>query len=96
LREGDGKGADRGVDGLLHFYQSKDERRKIIVQIKGGGVKRGDVGTLPRDVNNQKAAGGILLTLEKPTKDVSVNGVTQFLMRPGFAAWPKISFASDG
>ena len=40
----------------------------MIVQVKGGGVKRGDVATLPGDVNNQKAAGGILLTLEKPTK----------------------------
>jgi hypothetical protein len=68
LKEGDGKGADRGVDGLLYFYESKDERRKIIVQVKSGGVKRGDVATLLGDVNNQKAAGGILLTLEKPTK----------------------------
>ena len=68
LKEGDGKGADRGVDGLLYFYDSKDERRRIIVQVKGGGVKRNDVATLLGDVNNQKAAGGILLTLEKPTK----------------------------
>jgi site-specific DNA-methyltransferase (adenine-specific) len=68
LKEGDGKGADRGVDGLLYFYDSKDERRKLIVQVKGGGVNRGDVATLLGDVNNQKAAGGILLTLEKPTK----------------------------
>jgi hypothetical protein len=56
------------VDGLLYFYESKDERRKIIVQVKGGGVKRNDVATLLGDVNNQKAAGGILLSLEKPTK----------------------------
>ena len=68
LREGDGKGADRGVDGLLYFYECKDERRKIIVQVKGGGVKRGDVATLLGDVNNQKAAGGVLHHLEKPTK----------------------------
>jgi len=31
-------------------------------------VKHGDVATLLGDVNNQKAAGGILLTLEEPTK----------------------------
>ena len=43
LKEGDGKGAGPGVDGLLNFYESKEERRKIIVQVKGGGVKRGDV-----------------------------------------------------
>jgi site-specific DNA-methyltransferase (adenine-specific) len=68
LREGDGKGADRGVDGLLYFYESKDDRAKIIVQVKGGGVKRNDIATLVGDVNNQKAAGGVLITLEKPSK----------------------------
>lgn len=68
LREGSGKGADRGVDGLLHFYDGRDARQKLIVQVKGGGVKRGDVATLLGDVANQKAAGGVLVTLESPTK----------------------------
>ena len=67
FREGNGKGADRGVDGLLYFYEGKNERAKIIVQVKGGGVQRNDVATLLGDVNNQKAAGGVLVTLEKPT-----------------------------
>jgi hypothetical protein len=95
--EGDGKGADRGVDGMLYFYdyidsrsrreealtsktdkslvtstptKSKEEaiRQKVLVQVKGGGVKRNDISTLLGDVNNQKFAGGILITLEKPTK----------------------------
>jgi site-specific DNA-methyltransferase (adenine-specific) len=66
--EGDGKGADRGVDGMLYFYESKDKRERILVQVKGGGVKRNDVSTLLGDVNNQKFVGGILITLEKPTK----------------------------
>jgi site-specific DNA-methyltransferase (adenine-specific) len=89
--EGDGKGADRGVDGMLYFYdlvgtdstpsqtssgkkKSGDAvervhtRQKILVQVKGGGVQRNDVSTLLGDVNNQKFVGGILITLEKPTK----------------------------
>jgi len=96
--EGDGKGADRGVDGMLFFYDYTDEsrrrreesltkkpdkslvtstptkakeeavRQKILVQVKGGGVQRNDVSTLLGDVNNQKFAAGILITLEKPTK----------------------------
>jgi site-specific DNA-methyltransferase (adenine-specific) len=88
LKEGDGKGADRGVDGLLYFYETerkdnpgrvKEEpllktepvhREKIIVQVKGGGVNRSDVATLLGDVENQKAAGGVLITLEKPTKQM--------------------------
>jgi hypothetical protein len=66
--EGDGKGADRGVDGMLYFYESKEKREKILVQVKGGGVQRNDVATLLGDVNNQKFVAGILLTLGKPTK----------------------------
>jgi site-specific DNA-methyltransferase (adenine-specific) len=65
---GEGKGADRGVDGMLYFYENKEKREKILVQVKGGGVKRNDVATLLGDVNNQKFVAGILLTLEKPTK----------------------------
>lgn len=71
-KEGDGKGADRGVDGLLYFAEAKAKRSKILVQVKGGGVGRKDVATLLGDVNNQKAAGGVLLTLEKPTKPMQM------------------------
>jgi site-specific DNA-methyltransferase (adenine-specific) len=66
--EGEGKGADRGVDGMLYFYETRDKRDKILVQVKGGGVQRNDVATLLADVNNQKFVAGILITLEKPTK----------------------------
>jgi len=69
---GDGKGADRGVDGMLYFYESEDKREKILVQVKGGGVQRNDVATLLGDVNNQKFAGGILLTLGKPSRPMRV------------------------
>ena len=64
---GDGKGADRGVDGMLYFYESADKFQKILVQVKGGGVERDVVPTLIGDVSNQKFAGGILVTLKKPT-----------------------------
>jgi Restriction endonuclease len=67
LRAGSGKGADCGVDGWLFFYEAKDTRRRILVQVKSGDVKRSDVATLLGDVNNQKAAGGILFTLDPPT-----------------------------
>jgi len=87
-KEGEGRGADRGVDGLVYYYETerthfpgrvKEEplprsepvyREKVIVQVKGGGVNRGDVATLLGDVNNQKGVGGVLITLEKPTKQM--------------------------
>jgi hypothetical protein len=70
--EGAGKGADRGVDGMLYFYESKEKREKILVQVKGGGVQRGDVAKLLGDVNNQKFVAGILITLEKPSKPMRI------------------------
>jgi adenine specific DNA methylase Mod len=66
------RGADRGVDGVLYFPEGKTEHAKILVQVKGGAVKRGDVATLIGDVNNQKAAAGVLITLEEPTKSMLV------------------------
>jgi Restriction endonuclease len=88
-KEGESKGADRGVDGLLYYYETERKdlinrinedapavrsepvhREKIIVQVKGGGVNRGDVAILLGDVENQKAAGGVLITLEKPSKQM--------------------------
>ena len=68
LKEGSGKGADRGVDGLIYFYESKDQRERILVQVKGGAVQRSAVAALIGDVKNQKFAAGVLVTLEKPTK----------------------------
>jgi len=70
--QGEGKGADRGVDGMLYFYESQDIRQKILVQVKGGGVQRGAVARLLGDVNNQNFAAGILMTLEKPSKPMRI------------------------
>ena len=84
LKEGAGKGADRGVDGFLAFYDHPAAaeklsgkkmaipRRKILVQVKGGHTDRGDVAKLLGDVNNQKFAAGVLITLEKPTKPMRI------------------------
>lgn len=86
LKEGEGKGADRGVDGLLYFYETERKdipgrvreapslktepvhREKIIVQVKGGGSGAKDIRDLLGTVENQKAVGGVLITLDKPTK----------------------------
>jgi hypothetical protein len=66
-KSGEGKGADRGVDGLVFFHETKDVRQRILVQVKSGGVKRSDVATLLGDAGNQKAVGAILITLDPPT-----------------------------
>lgn len=64
----DRKGADRGIDGVAYFMTGKKDNAKIILQVKSGGVKRNDIATLRGDMEREKAALAVLVTLENPTK----------------------------
>jgi len=63
------KGADRGVDGVIYFKDdASGQYKKIIVQVKRGAVKFGDVRDLKGVLDRDKAQIGALLTLKPPTK----------------------------
>lgn len=64
----DRKGADRGIDGVAYFMTGKRDNAKIIIQVKSGGVKRNDIATLRGDMEREKAALAVFITLENPTK----------------------------
>ncbi len=61
------KGSDLGIDGLAFFLTSKSDNARVVFQVKSGGVKRGDIATLRGDMDREKAAMAILITLEEPT-----------------------------
>ncbi len=61
------KGADAGIDAIAYFKTGKTDNAKIIFQVKSGGVKRGDIATLRGDMEREKAAMAVLITLEEPT-----------------------------
>lgn len=75
----DKKGADRGIDGIAYFLTGRDESAKVIFQVKSGGVKRGDIATLRGDMERERAALAVLITLESPTgpmiKDAKAAGL---------------------
>jgi DNA modification methylase len=59
---------DGGVDGLLSIPESKKVNTKVVVQVKGGeSINPGMVRDLIGTVENEKAAIGLLITLEEPT-----------------------------
>ncbi|MFH1162365.1 MAG: DNA methyltransferase [Candidatus Jorgensenbacteria bacterium] len=66
------RGADKGIDGVITFVKDlkngNEEYGRLLVQVKGGGVHRNDIATLKGDVERERAEGGVLITLEKPTK----------------------------
>ena len=65
------KGADEGIDGIISFFDEDDKGRKkpqtVIVQVKSGAVKSGDIRDLKGAVEREKAALGVFITLDKPT-----------------------------
>jgi len=63
------RGADRGVDGRKFFHDDKSGRSKaIILSVKGGGVQASHIRDLRGVVDREKAAIGVLITLEQPSK----------------------------
>jgi DNA methylase/Restriction endonuclease len=62
------KGADAGIDARAFFKIGRRDNAKIIFQVKSGGVKRGDIATLRGDMDREKAALAVLITLVEPSK----------------------------
>ena len=61
------KGADSGIDGTAFFQTSATDNAKLVLQVKSGGVKRGDIATLRGDMAREGAEMAVLITLEPPT-----------------------------
>ncbi len=68
------KGADKGIDGVIHFIDDPTSKpKRVTVQVKSGHVHVKDIREL-KDVASQEAM-GIFITLEPPTRDMQVEAV---------------------
>jgi adenine specific DNA methylase Mod len=66
--QGKKKGADTGIDGVKFFRDvDRKEARKIVVSVKGGGIKPDDVRALNHVREREKAEIALFLSLEQPT-----------------------------
>jgi predicted Mrr-cat superfamily restriction endonuclease len=69
--QGGRKGADRGIDALLCIEAGKNKTEKVIVQVKdGANVTRAKIATLKGDVEREKAAQGLFISLAEPTREM--------------------------
>lgn len=67
--QGKKKGADGGIDGLKFFHDvDKVGARKIVVSVKGGGLKADDVRALNHVREREAAEIALFISLETPTK----------------------------
>lgn len=71
------KGADAGIDGVITFIdEAGGKAKRVIVQVKGGGVKVGDIRDLNGTLQREKAEIGVFITLESPTQPMRTEAVT--------------------
>jgi len=63
------RGADQGIDGKLYFHDDKPGATKLItISVKSGAIPANHVRELRGVVEREKAAMGLLITLEEPTR----------------------------
>jgi len=71
------KGSDKGIDGVITFIDDpKEKPKRMLVQVKSGHVKSGDVRDLRGTVEREDAAMGAFITLEEPTSEMKKEAVT--------------------
>jgi hypothetical protein len=63
------KGADKGIDGRVYFHDEAagGKTKQIVISVKGGQLKATDVRDLRGVIEREKAALGVLISLEEPT-----------------------------
>lgn len=64
------KGADKGIDGRLYFHDDRESEKtkQVIFSVKSGHLKATDVRDLRGVIDREKAAIGVLIALDEPTK----------------------------
>jgi len=70
------KGSDKGIDGAINFVDEKNKTQRVLIQVKSGHVKSGDVRDLRGTVEREDAAIGVFITLEEPSRDMTTEAVS--------------------
>lgn len=87
------KGSDKGVDGVMTFIDDTSGKpKRILVQVKSGKVKSSDIRDLRGTMDREKAAIGVFITLELPTREmVTEANSAGFYHSPGWKRdYPKV------
>lgn len=87
------KGSDKGIDGVINFIDdASGKAKRVLVQVKSGHVKSGDIRDLVGTVEREKAEIGVFITLEEPSKDMVREAVTAGFYQPAYAGYERDLF----
>lgn len=92
------KGADRGIDGRLYFRDGMggDKTRQIILSVKAGHVTASQVRDLVGVLDREKAAIGVLITFEEPTKPMEREAASAGVFESAWGKHPRIQLLTVG
>ena len=79
------KGADSGIDGVIHFNDDNSGKyKRVLIQVKSGHVKAGDIRDLKGVLEREQAPIGALLTLKPPTRPMREEAAAAGFYEPEF------------
>lgn len=87
------KGSDKGIDGAITFIDDAYSKpKRVLVQVKSGHVKSGDIRDLVGTVQRENAAIGVFITLEPPSRDMTTEAISAgYYESPGWGQkFPRI------
>ncbi len=71
------KGADQGIDGRLYFHDDRPGATKqVVISVKSGAIPASHIRELRGVVDREKAALGVLITLEEPSKPMKAEAAS--------------------
>lgn len=81
------KGADKGIDGRLYFYDEarKNKTKQVIISVKAGHTGPNHIRDLRGVIEREDAAIGVLISMNSPTKSMTTEAASAgFYHSPGF------------
>lgn len=86
------KGKDKGIDGRIYFHDDRAAKKtkQIILSVKSGHTGPAHIRDLRGVVEREKAAIGVLITLQKPTKDMKKEAATADHYNSPWGRHPKL------
>lgn len=90
-KEQEKRGADRGIDGRMHFRDpEKDDYREIIISVKSGKPSVRDLRDLRGVVDREDAELGVLINLQEPTEPMKREAATAGFYKTMFGNHPRL------
>ncbi len=86
------KGADKGIDGRLYYATGRKagETDQVILSVKGGHLKADDVRALEGVRAREKAAIGVLIAMEEPSKKMRADAAAFGMHDTPWGSYPRV------